>query len=223
MIVFKLCLVGIFAASVCGAQSINISGKVTDTDGNVYQTVRIGSQIWMAENLKTTKYNDGNAIPFVMDNTAWSNLITPGYCWYNNDSVTNRNTYGALYNWYTVNTGKLAPSGWHVPTDSEWTVLTTYLGGESLAGGKLKEAGTAHWASPNTHATNETGFSELPGGCRGNDSPFQGIGGYSTLWSCTAAGPTYSWYRNFYFNSPFAERITVVNDAWGFSVRCIKN
>ena len=134
----------------------------TDIDGNVYHTVTIGTQIWMVENLKTTRYNDGSPIPFVTDSSSWSNLTTPGYCWYNNDT-TNKNTYGALYNWFAVNTGKLAPTGWHVPTDDEWTTLTTYLGGESIAGGKLKETGTTHWRTPNAGATNEIGFTASSG------------------------------------------------------------
>ena len=117
-------------------------GTVTDIDGNVYHTVTIGTQTWMVENLKTTKYNDGTAIPLVTDSTAWLNLTTPGYCWYNNDAATYKNTYGALYNWFTVNTSKLAPSGWHVPTDAEWTTLITYLGGETVAGGQMKSTGT---------------------------------------------------------------------------------
>ena len=114
---------------------VTATPNVVDIDGNVYHTVTIGTQVWMVENLKTTRYNDGTAIPLVTDGTAWAALTTPGYCWYNNDSATYKNTYGALYNWYAVNTGKLAPTGWHVPTDSEWTVLTTYLGGESLQAG----------------------------------------------------------------------------------------
>ena len=122
---------------------------VQDIDGNNYLTVTIGTQIWMAENLRTTKYNDGTAIPLVTDNTTWANLTTPAYCWYNNDAKTNGSTYGALYNWYSVNTKKLCPTGWHVPNDTEWTTLTTYLGGTAVAGGKLKETGTAHWYSPN--------------------------------------------------------------------------
>src|SRR5450759_4787246 len=114
---------------------------VKDIDGNVYKTVTIGKQVWMVENLKTTKYNDGITIPLVIDNTAWTDLITPKYSWFNND-IANKEVYGALYNWYTVNTNKLCPKGWHIPTDEEWTTLTTYLGGEGVAGGKLKETGT---------------------------------------------------------------------------------
>ena len=140
---------------------------VTDIDGNVYQTVTIGTQVWMVENLKTTRYIDGTAIPLDTNSSTWGGLTTPGYCWYN-DSAIYGNTYGALYNWYAVNTGKLAPAGWHVPTDSEWTVLTTYLGGETVAGGKLKDTGTTYWQSPNTGATNASGFLALPGGFRSN-------------------------------------------------------
>ena len=103
----------------------------------------IGTQTWMAENLRSTTLNDGTDIPFVPDVTAWAALTTPGYCWFQSDSLG----YGALYNWYTVNTGKLCPEGWHVPADEEWTILTDFLGGKSVAGGKLKEAGTYHWQS----------------------------------------------------------------------------
>jgi uncharacterized protein (TIGR02145 family) len=117
---------------------------VTDKDGNVYHTITIGTQVWMVENLKTTKYNDGTDIPLVKDSATWANLTTPGYCWLYNDQTTYINTTGALYNWYAVNTGKLAPIGWHVPSDSDFIALTKYLGGENTAGGKLKEAGTVN-------------------------------------------------------------------------------
>ena len=154
---------------------------VVDIDGNVYHTVTIGTQVWMVENLKTTKYNDGTAIPLVTDSAAWDELTTPGYCWYNNDSATYKNPYGALYNWYAVSTGKLAPTGWHVPTDSEWAVLTTYVGntyygGLDSAGGALKSTDKTYWLSPNTGATNSSGFSALPGGFRDYVGTFYSIG-----------------------------------------------
>jgi uncharacterized protein (TIGR02145 family) len=140
------------------------TNTVTDIDGNIYHTVTIGTQVWMVENLKTTKYRNGDPIPNVTGN-AWAALTTGAYCWYNNDAATYKATYGALYNWYAVaDSRNIAPTGWHVPTDAEWTTLTTFLGGESVAGGKLKETGTNHWTSPNTGATNETGFTALPGG-----------------------------------------------------------
>jgi uncharacterized protein (TIGR02145 family) len=160
--------------------------KITDADGNVYTSVTIGTQVWMVENLKTTKYKDVAAIPNITDNTAWGNLTTPGYCWFNND-IANKTPYGALYNWYAVSTGKLCPTGWHVPSDAEFTTLTTFLGGASVAGGKLKETGTTHWWSPNSGATNETGFTALPGTQRAYDGQFDdaGIGDFGYWWSST--------------------------------------
>ena len=122
---------------------------VIDIEGNVYSVIQIGTQIWKAENLKTTKYNDNSDIPNVTDNNTWIALSTPGFCWYNNDASTYKNTYGALYNWYAVNTDKLCPSGWHVPSDDEFTTFTNFLGDINYAGGKIKEAVTVHWSSPN--------------------------------------------------------------------------
>ena len=139
----------------------NYSGTVTDFDGNVYKTVTIGTQTWMAENLMAERYNDGTWMPFVTNKTVWDTLTTSGYCWYGNDKLKWAAIYGALYNWYTVNTGNLCPTGWHVPTDTEWTTLTDYLGGESVASPKLKETNTIHWNGPVD--SNETGFSALPG------------------------------------------------------------
>ncbi|MBA7544886.1 hypothetical protein ES705_37247 [subsurface metagenome] len=166
---------------------ITSTATVTDYEGNVYQTITIGSQEWMCENLKLTKYADGTAIPLVTNSTEWGNLTTPGYYWYNNDEPTYANTYGALYNWYTVEKGNLCPTGWHVPTDAEWTTLTDYLGGASVAGGKLKETGTAHWSYPNTGATNESGFTALPGGGRSLNGTFGYVGSSGGWWSSTGS------------------------------------
>lgn len=152
-------------------------GFVADIDGNIYNTIAIGSQIWMKENLRTTKYNDGTSIPLVTNSTEWAS-ITLGYCWYNNDPANYKSTYGALYNFLAVcsiyNGGKnICPTGWHVPSYDEWVTLALYLDPNaiqfyntisSVAGGKLKESGTDHWQSPNFGATNETGFTALPGG-----------------------------------------------------------
>lgn len=199
----------------------------TDADGNNYTTVTIGTQTWMVENLKTTKYSDGTAIPMVTDNSAWFNLSTPAYCWYNNDEATNKNTYGALYNRSAVNTSKLAPAGWHVPTDTEWTTLTTYLGGESVAGGKLKEIGTDNWSSPNIGATNVSGFSALPGGGRGDSGGrFFRIGNYGAWWSTTEYDTSNPWIRVLDNYSSSLSRCT--NNLYGygtngFSVRCVKD
>ncbi len=122
----------------CHKESAESDVTVNDIDGNTYNKVRIGSQIWMGENLKTTRLNDGMEVPNVTDTLAWSEMKGMGYCWYNND-VANKNIYGALYNWFTVNTSQLCPAGWHVPTDADWSTLETYLGGRSVAGGKLGE------------------------------------------------------------------------------------
>jgi trimeric autotransporter adhesin len=165
--------------------TISAGGFVTDIEGNRYNTVVIGTQTWMAENLKTTKYNDGTDIPLVADSVSWVNLTTPAYCWYNNNEATNKNIYGALFNWYTINTGKLCPTGWHAPSDIEWTTLTDFLGGLNVAGGKLKEAGKSHWKSPNTGATNESGFSGLPAGYRAYSAGYLDLLHIGDFWSST--------------------------------------
>lgn len=198
-------------------------GTMTDQEGNVYKTVTIGTQTWMAENLRATKYNDGTAIPLITDNTAWSNLSSGAYCNYNNTSNTDTiATYGRLYNWFAVNTGKLAPTGWHVPTDAEWTQLTDYLGGKSVAGGKIKETGTTHWADPNTGATNETGFTALPGGYRDYDDGFGSVGVYCVWWSATERSATDAWARDMYYGSSSVGRLNYSKEL-GFSVRCVRD
>jgi uncharacterized protein (TIGR02145 family) len=198
------------------------NSQVIDIDGNVYKIVIIGKQKWMGENLKTTKFNDGTSIQVVTDNNAWGNLKTPGYSWYKNDAVTYKATYGALYNWYAVNTGKLCPLGWHVPSDDDWTVLTNYLGDISLAGGKLKETGTNHWTSPNTGATNETGFTALPGGSRHVVQQFNYVGRFGNYWSGTTINANYSW-----FNVLSNDNSTIYRGEGrkrnGHSVRCLQD
>ena len=132
-----------------------IEGTMTDIDGNTYKTIQIGRQVWMAENLKTTRYRNGEPIPNVTADIQWTALSTGAYCWFNNDAAINRAIHGAIYNWYTiVDSRNIAPTGWHVPTDDEWTVLITFLGGESVAGGKMKAPGLIYWNSPNTGANN---------------------------------------------------------------------
>ena len=201
------------------------SSTVTDIEGNVYHTITIGTQVWMVENLITTKYNDGSAIPLVTDGAAWFASTTPGYCWYNNDPATYKNTYGALYNWHTVKTGKLAPVGWHVPTASEWTTLTNYLGGLSAAGGKMKstgtiESGTGLWNDPNTGATNESGFSAVPAGYRGET--FGGIGKYGNWWSSTQNTTSDALGLFLLHNSSNAGSFISYNYN-GFGVRCVRD
>jgi uncharacterized protein (TIGR02145 family) len=195
---------------------------VTDADGNVYPAVVIGTQTWMAANLKTTKYNDGTSIPLVATAAAWSADTTAAYCWYNEEQATYEKPYGALYNWYAVNTGKLAPTGWHVPTDAEWHTLIAYLGDSTTAGGKLKEAGTAHWATPNTGAGNSTGFTALPSGSCYTSGFFYLIGEYGWIWSSTAASSTDAYHVYMIYNSNAIYRKGGAKGI-GFSVRCVKN
>jgi len=176
----------------------------------------------MVENLKVVHYNNSDPIPNITENLAWFNLTTGAYCDYNNipDSST---TYGRIYNWYAVDDSRgLCPQNWHVPTNAEWTKLTTFLGGESIAGGKLKEAGTMHWNAPNTGATNESGFTALPGSGRGDNGQFTGIGKYSTWYSSTEVNGGYSWHRDMSYTS--TEVISAYGPGmYGFSVRCIRD
>ncbi|MGD0340861.1 MAG: fibrobacter succinogenes major paralogous domain-containing protein [Bacteroidales bacterium] len=199
---------------------LQAQSTVKDVDGNVYKIITIGKQTWMAENLKTSKYNDGTAIPYMADSTN-SLEPTPAYYLYNND-IVNKSVYGVLYNWYVVSTKKLCPTGWHVPTNEEWTTLTTVLGGENAAGGKLKETGTKHWNSPNTGATNEIGFTALPGGYCSVFRAFEGIGSYGAWWSAMKYGDAGAYIRNVsYDNSKL--QWNVPSKSCDYSVRCLKD
>ena len=205
-----------------------LTGILTDTVGNNYKWVRIGEQYWMAENLKTTKYNDGTSIPFVTGYTEWMNLSTPGYCWYNNDSSTYADPYGALYNWYVVDTiingnKNVCPTGWHVSAYEEWDTLTDYLGGVSVAGGKLKAKGTIWgedglWLYPNTGATNETGFTALPCGHRAEEGSFYHISKFGYWWN----SPVYYIAKNMSYNSSDVG-LSGSSQNVGFSVRCLRD
>ncbi|MEI6888713.1 MAG: FISUMP domain-containing protein [Bacteroidales bacterium] len=204
-----------------------IPTAVTDIDGNIYHTITIGTQVWLIENLKTTKLNDGTLIQIVTNSSAWNNLTTPGYCWYNNDSHTYKTAYGALYNWHAVNSGKLAPAGWHVPTNAELTTLTTYLGGEEIAGGKMKstgtiESGTGIWHSPNTDATNESGFTAIPAGSRSTTGLYGTSGSSGSFWSSSEDGTYNALCRTLSWFSRSVHR-TGEDKNNGYSVRCIRN
>ncbi|HNW69370.1 MAG TPA: fibrobacter succinogenes major paralogous domain-containing protein [Bacteroidales bacterium] len=195
-------------------------GTVTDIDGNVYNTVTIGTQCWMKENLKVTKYRDGTLIPNITDSIVWGNHTTGAYCDYKNTPSLST-IYGKLYNGYAIqDSRKIAPTGWHVPTNAEWEILVNYLGGDTVAGGKLKEISTTHWQSPNTGATNSSGFTALPGGVRSYDfnGMYQGINGYGGWWSAPDAD---YWIMNYNSKSCFSSYFSQVHN--GFSVRCIKD
>lgn len=213
--------------SSCKKKEEATSAKITDKDGNDYTSVTIGTQVWMVENLKTTKLNDGTtAILNVTDNTAWYASTTPGYCWYNNDA-SNKTPYGALYNYYAVNTGKLCPIGWHVPTDAEWHQLLLFIdpnaslsaNSESqIAAIKLKEKGNTHWQSSGqaTPATNETGFTALPAGVRWNSCVYLGQSAY--YWP--SSGP--DMVRIIVYTDNFVIRGSMYGSS-GASVRCMKD
>jgi uncharacterized protein (TIGR02145 family) len=204
-------------------------GTLVDIEGNIYKTVKIGTQIWMAENLKSTKFKDGTTIPnvtepFLTTNWDWYNLKTPAYCWYQNDPIANKYIYGALYNGYSIVTGNLCPTGWHLPSNAEWTTLSDYLGGITTSGGKLKESGTIIWTSPNFGATNESGFTALPGGGRVNVS-FGQIGQTSYFWSTSESNyngldALYNWVLTKDDGMLYKSLST---KELGFSVRCIKD
>jgi uncharacterized protein (TIGR02145 family) len=193
---------------------------LTDTDGNVYGTLTIGSQVWMSENLKTTKFNDGTDIPLVTDNSEWGSLTSPAYCWYENDEETYKNLYGGYYTWYAVNTDKLCPAGWHVPSQDEWATLIDYLGGADVAGGKLKTTGTEYWNSPNTDATNESGFSGLPGSQRPNI--FSTLGNNGRWWSNTESTSNSAHAYVLYHDEAVIRRNSTTKRN-GLNVRCIKD
>jgi uncharacterized protein (TIGR02145 family) len=200
----------------------SVTGTVTDIDGNMYQTIQIGNQLWMAENLKVTRYRNGDVITNVTDNTDWSNLTAGARCSYNNDE-NNVTTYGYLYNWYAVNDSRnIAPEGWHVPTDDEWQILVDYLGGSFVAGGKMKESGTAHWPSPNTDATNESGFTALPGGYRYRNGTSHHMGYYAYFWSATEYDTLYALYQYLIYYDSRIYR-TIDDKQYGFSVRCVRD
>jgi len=192
----------------------------SDSDGNVYHKVNIGTQIWMTENLKTTKYVDGKSLAFSPYVAAMNTTISPGYWWYNNNNGY-RDTYGALYNWPTVNTGRLCPSGWHVPSNADWTILVDYLGGSGIAGAKLKEKGTANWYYPNRDATNSSGFTARPAGIFNPDmnQPYIDMGGSCIFFSST---PDYLLTIRSGLNGASLVRNPAAG-YHGFSVRCIKD
>ncbi|MDD2636023.1 MAG: fibrobacter succinogenes major paralogous domain-containing protein, partial [Bacteroidales bacterium] len=208
--------------------------KLVDIDGNQYEVVKIGNQIWMAEDLRVTHYPNGDPIPNVTDNTAWGNLAAnntdDAYCFYNNNNTTD---YGALYtyaaaigdNWLCDNAAGqgVCPDGWQLPTDVEWITLTTYLGGTNVAGGKMKETGTTHWQSPNTGATNETSFTALPNGFRyGNSGTFSGLGYLGNWWSATESSGSNAWVRALHNNSA-GTNSDYSDKSYGFSVRCVRD
>jgi uncharacterized protein (TIGR02145 family) len=216
-------LLGLWAIIYTGCSKENKPpDPVSDIDGNTYKTVLIGTQIWMAQNLTTTRFSDGTEIPHIMSGSAWNNLTTPGYCCYNNDGESNKDTYGALYNGYAVNTGKLCPTGWHVPEKEEWEQLREFLGDTITGGNKLKESGTEHWLSQNKGADNSSGFSALPSGIRYFEGTFSSINTFTSFWSATETGQNKQWYLSLYYGDS-GVLMGHISKKCGFSVRCVKD
>ena len=236
LLVFTAAATGCYISGVVNVQE---TGTVTDIDSNVYQTVKIGDQWWMAENLRTTRYRNGDAIPTNLSNTQWQNTTSGAYAIYPHGGVDGINSgagvvaaYSKLYNWFAVDDSRgLCPLGWHVPSDAEWTTLVNYLGGSSVAGGKMKSTRTEpgphpRWSSPNTGATNESGFSGLPGGNRTNRGLYSLIGIYGGWWSSTEHASifltTTAWSRDLDYRYG-----NVSTQYWlkhgGFSVRCLRD
>ncbi len=201
-------------------------GTVTDVDNNTYKTIKIGNQTWMAENLKVITYNDSVAIPLFSDDMGWRNreaFNLPVYCGTYNNVLAFKDIYGAYYNWNVVNTGKLCPTGWHVPSENEWQALCNYLGGAGVAGSKLKETGSNHWwYNQSAEATNESGFTALPGGGGLGSGSFTSIGGYGYWWSSTMTADSNAVKFNIYCSDDGVFRYEI-NPRYGFSVRCIKD
>lgn len=183
------------------------SQVVKDIDGNEYRTIQIGTQVWMTGNLQTTRYNDGAGIPLVTDQSAFYEIKAPCMCWYNNDESANRNSFGALYNWYAVDTKKLCPPGWHVSSDEEWAILIEFLGGVAIAGGKLKDP---------------SGFNVLPAGFRGKDGFYPAAKSAAIFWTSSAFDSKDAWTR--YFQP---DNITALQEHGGkyhgFAIRCLKD
>ena len=226
----------------CSTSSENNSNldNLTDIDGNVYESITICNQTWTKSNLNVSKYTDGTPIPQVTDPTIWATLTTGAWCYYNNDPA-NEVVYGKLYNWYAVAgiydaaslanpilRKKLAPIGWHVPSDTEWNALIICLDPNenpgnaipNVAGGKMKSI--TLWATPNIGATNSSGFSGFPGGNRSNSGSFFAIGGFGYWWSSSDYNSSDAWYRSLSYSSDLADYYGT-SKRKGFSVRCVKD
>jgi len=203
------------------------NNTVTDVDGNVYNTVTIGTQTWMRENLKTTRYRNadliGTTTPAILDISNSTTYPAPKYQWAYAGNEINVATYGRLYTWHAATDSRnICPTGWHVPTDTEWTTLITFLGGQYVAGGKLKEAGTAHWLSPNAGATNSSGITALPGGSRANDGTFDYVGNVGVWWCSTEYSTIDAMHLNMSYIVSSVSNYNR-NKTFGLSVRCLRD
>ncbi len=202
----------------------SLSETTSYPNGTATPVLTICCQSWMTKNLDVATYRNGDPIPKVTANAAWAALTTGAYCYYNNDSATYAATYGKLYNWYAVNDPRgLAPEGWHIPTDFEWTTLENCLGGAAVAGGAMKETGTTHWTTPNTGATNISGWAGLPDGDRNNvNGAFGNVGGFGFWWSSSEYNTALAWTRYLVYDDGIINRFNDLKGS-GFSVRCLRD
>jgi uncharacterized protein (TIGR02145 family) len=199
------------------------SQTVMDYDGNAYDTVVIGAQVWLKQNLRTTHYSNGTPIPLTTDSTEWNHTVTGSRCYYNNDSAAFDTLYGALYNGYVINdVNAICPAGWHVSTNEEWEIAEDVLGGIEVAGGKMKESGTTHWIAPNTYATNSSGFTGLPGGLRDLLSTYACVGENGLFWTSSAYNNSTLWTTYLYYLSPAVDHNPAPQN-YGLNIRCVKD
>jgi len=219
---YKFLIVLLLSVAVSCQKDDNSPQPVIDIQGNSYRTITIENDVWMAENLKTTLFNDGTEIELVTGNEDWHQLKTPGYCWYENNESEYKDIYGALYNGYTISSGKICPAGWHVPSLEEFDQLLFFLGDSLNVGGKLKEEGITHWHSPNKGADNSSGFTALGSGIRYFEGSFNTFSYYTSIWSSTEKSDGESWYLSLYYSDPTAI-LNHKSKGFGFSVRCVKD
>lgn len=229
--------IGLIAFSSAYSQDNSTAIAMQDADGNIYHSVKIGKQEWLIENLMATKFNDGTEIPLVTAESNWNERTLPACCWFNDDS-SYKNNYGALYNWQAVNTGKLAPKGWHVPSDAEWSELERYLTANNYNWDGSKEgdktakslAAKTDWNKSPTIGTigyeisknNSSGFSALPGGFRNRSGVFYSLTFYGYFWTATKSDDHYAWFRYFQFNLDHPYR-NISLEGCGFSVRLLRD
>lgn len=211
-------LLAMLIISACGDDH----NSVRDIDGNVYRTVSIGDQVWMAENLRATHYRNGDPLLALPDTSLWANSKSGAYCYYDNDSQ-NISRYGLLYNWHAINDSRnIAPEGWHLPSEEEIMELMNFLGGDTSGAGKLKEAGLSRWLAPNLGATNESGFTALPGGYRLDKGTYHTAASNGYWWSANRSYEMYAWSPRLYTGFADVKRERYYEN-YGFSVRCIKD
>lgn len=207
------------------AQTNNTTATVTDIEGNVYKTIMIGKQIWMAENLKTTKYSNGDLIGTTQPDTLnYMVAVNPKYQWVYAGNDSNLAAYGRLYTWYVVTDSRnVCPTNWHVPSKTEFATLIRFLGTDSIAHGKLKETGTVHWNKPNTGATNESGFTGIPGGNHYPKGFSQYMGTCGHWWSSTEYDKNYAWRLRLRYDTDIENFLDYAPKMMGWSIRCVKD